>query len=136
MNDSSVVLIGKVVSDIRYTKSQDGGHGNARFRILVKERRFDRITNRFVDAEPSFFTVLSWRSLADNVHASICKGDPVVVSGRLRVREWQSHDGSRGSVAEISANSIGHDLARGQSQFESRPARRSLTLTKADPDAA
>ena len=135
MNDSSVVLIGKVVSDIRYVQSQDG-HGNARFRILVKERRFDRTTNRFVDAEPSFFTVLSWRHLADNVKASIRKGDPVVVSGRLRVREWEADDGSRGAIAEISANSVGHDLARGQSRFEHRSTGRGEVISRAGSDAA
>lgn len=135
MNDSSVVLVGKVVSDIRYAQSQDG-HGNARFRILVKERRFDPTTNRFVDAEPSFFTVLSWRHLADNVKASIRKGDPVVVSGRLRVREWAADDGSRGAIAEISANSVGHDLARGQSRFEPRSTGRVAGISRAGSDAA
>ena len=135
MNDSSVVLIGKVVSDIRYAQSQDG-HGNARFRILVKERRFDRTTNRFVEAEPSFFTVLSWRHLADNVKASVRRGDPIVVSGKLRVREWRADDGSHGAVAEISANSVGHDLSRGQSRFEHRPVRRATGLPRAGSDAA
>jgi len=135
MNDSSVVLIGKVVSDIRYVQSQDG-HGNARFRILVKERRFDRTTNRFVDAEPSFFTVLSWRQLADNVKASVRKGDPVVVSGRLRVREWQADDGSHGAIAEISANSVGHDLARGQSHFDRRSNGGVAGISRAGSDAA
>lgn len=135
MNNSSAVLIGKVVSDVRYVQSQDG-QGSARFRILVRERRFDRATNRFVDAAPSFFTVLSWRNLADNVKESIRRGDPVVVSGKLRVREWRSDDGSHGAIAEISASSVGHDLARGRSRFERCAASGSGALEGAASDAA
>lgn len=62
-------------------------------------------------------SVVTWRSLADNVGASIRKGDPVVVSGRLRVREWQSN-GRQGTDVEIDATAIGHDLTRGVATFQ------------------
>ena len=62
-------------------------------------------------------TVLCWRTLADNVAMCLRKGEPVLVRGRLRVREYEGKDGSRGTETEIDASSIGHDLNRGVAHF-------------------
>ena len=59
----------------------------ARFRMVVQERRFDRGLDRFVDGDASYFTVIAWRHIATNVIESVNQGDPIVVSGRLRVRD-------------------------------------------------
>ena len=45
------------------------------------------------------------------------KGEPVLVRGRLRVREYEGKDGSRGTETEIDASSVGHDLSRGVAHF-------------------
>ena len=45
------------------------------------------------------------------------KGEPVLVRGRLRVREYEGKDGSRGTETEIDASSVGHDLNRGVAHF-------------------
>jgi len=42
----------------------------------------------------------------------LVKGDPVIVRGKLRTREWTTEQGERRSVVELEANSIGPDLAR------------------------
>ena len=81
------------------------------------------------------FTVKAWRGLARNVGASLHKADPVVVTGRLQVEEWQGGDGPRTSLV-IEATSIGHDLSRGRSLFartvEGESARKEVP---AEPDA-
>jgi single-strand DNA-binding protein len=41
----------------------------------------------------------------------------VLVRGRLRVREYEGKDGSRGTETEVDASSIGHDLSRGVAHF-------------------
>jgi single-strand DNA-binding protein len=69
------------------------------------------------DGPTSFVTVLCWRTLADNVAVCLRKGEPVLVRGRLRVREYESKDGSRGTETEVDASSIGHDLSRGVAHF-------------------
>lgn len=115
MQDSSVVLIGSVATDVReYT---GGDFTRIQFRLAVNERRFDRESDRWVDADTSFYTVVAWRDLASNASISIRKGDPVVVTGRMRVREWTTDEGKRGMSTEITATSIGHDLARGTTEF-------------------
>src|SRR5262249_60434355 len=74
-------------------------------------------TGEWGDGPTSFVTVLCWRALADNVAMCLRKGEPVLVRGRLRVREYEGKDGSRGTETEIDASSVGHDLSRGVAHF-------------------
>jgi single-strand DNA-binding protein len=74
--------------------------------------------------ETNWYTVTAFRQLAQNVGSSVQKGDRVVVTGRLKIRKWES--GQReGMVVEIDAEAIGHDLAWGTSTFTriARPPR-------------
>jgi len=86
------------------------------FRLATTRRRFDKETATWVNADTNWFTVTAFRQLAVNVATSVKKGDPVVVSGRLSVREWENGDRS-GTVVEIDAEAVGHDLAWGSSNF-------------------
>ena len=47
---------------------------------------------------------------------SVHKGQPLVVTGKLKVRQWQDADKS-GTNVEIDAIAIGHDLNRGTNEF-------------------
>lgn len=116
MHESTVVLVGSVATDLRHLTSING-HPKVQFRLAVNERRYDRTQEKWVDCDASFYTVIAWRDLADNIAMSLHKGDPVIVAGRLRVREWITDDGQRGSSTEVIANSVGHDLARGTALF-------------------
>lgn len=86
------------------------------FRLASSQRKFDRAENKWVNGETNWFTVTSFRLLANNVANSIHMGDHVVASGRLRVRSWENGEKSGISV-ELEAEAIGHDLSFGVSQF-------------------
>lgn len=131
MQEGTVTVVGTAVSDTRHHTTAEGHHV-ARFRIAVQPRRFDRASGKWVEQQSSFMSVVSWRTLADNVGVSISKGDPVVVSGRLRVREWESN-GRQGTDVEIDASAIGHDLTRGVATFER--VRRGVPPASPTPDA-
>ncbi|ARC56428.1 Single-stranded DNA-binding protein [Frondihabitans sp. 762G35] len=81
----------------------------ASFRLASSQRRFDRQKNEWVESDPNWYTVNAFRQLADNVSVSLSKGDRVVVTGRLRIRAWESGDRT-GTTVEIDAESVGHDL--------------------------
>ena len=49
--------------------------------------------------------------------ASIQKGDPIFVTGRLNVRTWERDDRS-GTTLDVTADVVGHDLSRGTSDFK------------------
>jgi single-strand DNA-binding protein len=86
------------------------------FRLASTQRRFDRATNVWVDAATNWYSVTAFRNLAVNAAGSLNKGDRVVVSGRVRIRDWESGDRT-GTTVEIEAESLGHDLLFGTTAF-------------------
>ena len=115
MNDIITTVIGNAVTDVslRVTSS---GTSVASFRIASNSRRFDKSTNSWFDQEPSYLSITAWSQLAENVALSVHKGQGLVVTGKLKVRQWQDADKS-GTNVEIDAIAIGHDLNRGTSEF-------------------
>jgi len=116
INDANIDLAGFVASEPSF-KRLATGTSHAKLRVAYTERRLNRETGEWGDGPTSFVTVLCWRALADNVAMCLRKGEPVLVRGRLRVREYEGKDGSRGTETEIDASSVGHDLSRGVAHF-------------------
>ena len=86
------------------------------FRLASTQRRFDRSAERWIDGETNWYTITSFRQLALNCATSIEKGQRVLVTGRLRIREWDN--GERvGTTIDIEAESVGHDLSWGTASF-------------------
>jgi single-strand DNA-binding protein len=86
-----------------------GGVPISSFRLASGQRRYDRASQAWVDADTNWYTVSTFRNLAGNVERSIKKGEHVVVTGRVRIRAWESNDRS-GTSIDIEAESLGHDL--------------------------
>ena len=86
------------------------------FRFASTQRRYDRAEQKWVDGDTNWYTVTAFRQLAINVVASIQKGQRVIVSGRLRVRDWSTDD-KHGTNVEIDADAVGHDLSWGTTAF-------------------
>ncbi|MFD9868227.1 single-stranded DNA-binding protein [Streptomyces niveus] len=132
MNDTVVTLVGNAATGVEYRETTNGGV--ARFRFAVTPRRWDRRNSVWTDGGTSFYTVCAWRNLGANLTASVNVGDPLVVHGRLRVRE-EAKDGQRRTFVDIDAVSIGHDLTWGTSAFK-RVARANPVLTQRPTDAS
>ncbi len=116
MNETLITVVGHVATEptLRTTAS---GVRVAGFRLASTERRFDKGVGGWRDVHTTFYTVTSWRNMAENVCQSIGKGQPVVVTGRLRDSSYDAKDGQRRTVLEIEAVAVGHDLARGIATF-------------------
>jgi single-strand DNA-binding protein len=114
MSDN-ITVRGFVASEIR-SSTTPGGVATASFRLGSTERRFDRASSAWVDGNTNWFTVQGYRQLAGNVGCSIKKGQRVIVVGRLKMRSWEK-DGRVYHVAEIDAESVGHDLMWGSANF-------------------
>ncbi len=115
MNDTTITLVGNVATRVEYKESAAGAV--ARFRFAVTARRWDREKDVWTDGATSFYTVWARRMLATNLAGSVSVGEPLVVHGRLRVRDEEQRDGKRWFSADIEALAVGHDLARGTSAF-------------------
>ncbi|MEA2686018.1 MAG: single-strand DNA-binding protein, partial [Actinomycetota bacterium] len=107
-NGNSVTLVGNITRDpeLRFTPS---GQATASFGLAVNRVWNDRQTNERKEAV-SFFDVVCWREMAENVSESLSKGARVLVTGRLEQRSWDSPDGDRRSKIEIVADEIGPSL--------------------------
>lgn len=119
MNDISITVLGNMVNEVemRFTPS---GEAVASFRVASTTRRFDRAGERWIDGDTHYFTVSCWRNLAHNAAASLMKGMPVVVTGRLRSREHEKAVGDHTMImryVDIEAVSVGHDLTKGTATF-------------------
>jgi single-strand DNA-binding protein len=75
--------------------------------------------------------VSCFRLLAEHVAASVRKGDPVVVVGKLRTNVWEK-DGQTHERLGLEADMVGHDLNRGTSAFRRRPRLSSSDSKEAD----
>jgi single-strand DNA-binding protein len=108
MADNTVTIVGNVTRDpeVRYTA---GGQANATFGVAVNRRWMNRQTNDW-EERTSFFNVVCWREMAENVAESIGKGTRVVVTGRLEQRSWETEQGEKRSVIEIAADEVAPSL--------------------------
>ncbi|MFZ9087907.1 MAG: single-stranded DNA-binding protein [Pontimonas sp.] len=104
------------------------------FRLASTQRRFDKGQAQWVDIDTNWYTVVAFRQLALNAHTSLNKGDRVVATGRVKVRNWESEDKS-GTAIEIEADALGHDLLWGTSSFERNSLARDLeSASESDAD--
>jgi single-strand DNA-binding protein len=115
VNETQMTIVGNVVDDPRKRETKNG-FAVTNFRVASTSRRFDREQEKFVDNGTLYVTVTCWRAMAENVYNSLRKGQPVVVTGRYYMREYKVEEQVR-TAYELEATAVGHDLARGMSQF-------------------
>lgn len=111
----TITITGNVATDPEF-KRTPAGVGITTFRVASGQRRYDRATSAWVDAGTNWYSVSAFRGLADHAYTSLHKGDRVLLTGRLRLREWDNGT-RRGIAVEIDAEAIGHDLLWGTTTF-------------------
>lgn len=127
--DINVSLSGNVGTAVDYTSGD--GYSFASFRLATTPRV--RRNAEWSDGETTWITVEVSNRTADNARASINKGDPVLVIGRLRTKRWQGRDGEQRERLVLTALALGHDLSRGTSQFN-RSERQAVSPPNADTE--
>ncbi|RKS86137.1 single-strand DNA-binding protein [Microbacterium sp. AG790] len=108
-----ITVIGNVASQPE-RRELPGGIPAISFRLASSERRLEN--GQWVDSHTNWYWVSAYRKLADHALASLQKGQRVIVTGRFRVKQWES-GGKSGSSAEIDAEGLGHDLMFGTTTF-------------------
>src|ERR671932_1764450 len=107
-NGNTVTLVGNITRDpeLRFTNT---GQATATFGLAVNRSWVDRQSNERREVT-SFFDVVCWREMAENVSESLQKGSRVVVTGRLEQRTWETPEGDRRSKIEVIADEVGPSL--------------------------
>jgi len=112
----SITVTGNVVTDPEQRVVR-GDDKVTSFRIAATRRRFDDQTGRWVDVYTNYYSVSAFRVLGLNAFAALKRGQRVIVTGKLRIKDWDN--GTRqGTSAEIDADGIGHDLLFGVTTLE------------------
>jgi single-strand DNA-binding protein len=111
MFDTQVTVVGNLVADPRLNFTKDG-QPVASFRVASTPRRLDRSTGEWRDGDTLYASVTCWRGLAENVAASLKKGQAAIVIGRLSVRPYETKEGEKRQSVDIDALAVGPDLGR------------------------
>ena len=127
---NTTTLSGNLTRDpeIRYTRD---GQANATFGLAVNRRWQPRGSDEWEEST-SFFDVVCWRELAENVALTLVKGSRVIVAGRLEQHTWENDNGERRSRVEVTAEEVGPSLRFATAEI-SRTERRGPD--QADPSA-
>jgi len=103
---STVTIVGSLGRDpeLRFTQS---GLGIVNFSVAVNRRK--KVGDEWED-ETCWFNVSAWRELAENVAASMSKGDRVIVTGHMQESSWEDKDGNKRTKMELVADAIGAEM--------------------------
>lgn len=106
--ETIVTVVGNVVSepDLRFTPN---GAAVANWRIASTPRTYDKASGEWKDGETLWLTCSVWKQQAENVAESLQKGMRVIVTGRLKSRQWEK-DGQKHTVFEIDVDEVGPSL--------------------------
>lgn len=104
-----LTIVGNLTADpeLRFTPS---GAAVANFTIASTPRTFDRQANEWRDGETIFMNCSVWRQYAEHVAESLQKGMRVIAQGRLRSRSYETREGERRTVMELSVDEVGPAL--------------------------
>jgi single-strand DNA-binding protein len=121
MAGNNITIVGNITRDpeLRFTPS---GQANARLGVAVNRRWQDKGSGEWQEAT-SFFDVICWRELAENVSESLKRGARVVVTGRLEQRTYEREGGEKRSVVEIIADEVAPSLRWATAKVEKTERR-------------
>lgn len=117
MQDAQITISGYVGTNVEFRSSNGNGYDRAVFRLGSTPRFRDRRDGVWRDQETIWMTVKVWRALAQNVAASVQRGEPVIVVGKLRAERWKGEDGEDHQRDVLEATMVAHDLNRGTTAF-------------------
>lgn len=129
--ETTLTIIGNLTSDpeLRFTPS---GAAVANFTIASTPRTLDKQSGQWKDGEALFMRCTIWRQAAENAAESFKRGDRVIAQGRLEQRSFETREGDKRTVVELTVDEIGPSVKfhpaksqrpeRGQQQQAQRPA--------------
>jgi single-strand DNA-binding protein len=120
-NGNNITVVGNITRDpeLRFTGS---GLAKTNCGVAVTRRWQNKLTNDW-EEQVSFFNVVAWGEMGENVSESLAKGSRVIVSGRLEQRSWETEDGEKRSIVEIVADEIGPSLRWATAQVQKTERR-------------
>ena len=111
---SSITVDGRLGADVELAFSPSG-QARATF-PLAEQHRKKSPSGEWVDDSTSWYRVTVWGKRAETLADALSKGQPVLVTGDLKIAEYETRDGGKGKSAEINARTVAVVPVPGQSQ--------------------
>lgn len=110
-NEPTTTITGNLTADpeLRYTPT---GRPVAAFTIANTPRFPNRESGQWTDGETWFVRCSAWGDMAENIAASLSRGNAVVATGRLRARTWETPEGQKRVSVEMTVDDLGPSLRR------------------------
>src|SRR6201993_1283166 len=107
--DTPITVVGNLVADpeLRFTQA---GQPVATFRVASTPRMRDAASGEWKDGDSLFLTCNVWRQAAENVAESLQRGMRVIVTGRLKQRNYETKEGEKRTVYEVEVDDVGPSL--------------------------
>jgi single-strand DNA-binding protein len=103
-----ISIEGNLVADPDYGESQNGTKF-AKFTVAVTDRKLE--DGKWIDGDTQYHRTTVFGRTAENVRASLAKGDTVIVNGNLEFRHWTDQaTGEPRAATEVVADSVGPSL--------------------------
>ena len=118
--------------ELRYTQGDDG-MAITNINVAITERK--RNGNEWEDGNTTWYRCVAFRDLAENIVDSLSKGDLVLVTGRIKLDEWEDKEGEKRSTLEMLIDSCGPSLARATAEV-TKTTKNSGGAPAAKPDSA
>ena len=102
---------------------QAGASGNLYCRFSVASTERVRRNDNWEDGDTTWFNCTAFGNTAEMMVETLHKGDPVIVDGKIKIRDYEK-DGEKRQSVDVTVDKIGLDLSRAKRRSsESRQSR-------------
>ena len=116
---ATINITGTLGKDPELQHGQNTGKSFARFSLAWSERSKDK-TGQWVDGPTQWLQCTAFGRVAENLAASLHKGDRVNVTGRIKPESWSSQQGEQ-TVLSVQVDTVGPDLTFASVQVQKNP---------------
>lgn len=110
-NETNMTVVGYLTADPEL-KNTSNGFAVVNITIASTPRKFDKTASQWVDGQTLFTRATAWRTMAEQIAASMKKGDKVIALGRLVAESYKDKDGNDRTATRLDLDSVGIDLSR------------------------
>lgn len=110
-NETNMTVVGYLTADPEL-KNTSSGLAVVNITIASTPSKFDKTTSQWVDGQTLFMRATAWRTMAEQIAASMKKGDKVIALGRLVAETYKDKDGNDRTATRLDLDSVGIDLSR------------------------
>jgi single-strand DNA-binding protein len=130
---TAVTIIGNLVDEpeLRFTS---GGKAVASFTV-AESKRIKQPDGTWVDGPSTFWRCSIWESAAENMTESLHKGQRVIVVGDISDRSFETKQGEKRTVKDVTATEVGPSLKWATAKVEKTGGKSPRPKTNApEPD--